>query len=173
MHCHFAEQEMSIEKQIQKQDETIRSLLEGKIDSCSLDAEMLASYIDIMEGHKAVLKHIIAKRTGFANNIDAIKGVAYGWFGFNWFCNNLLGLLMHYEVRYGANLDLSRMKKFVSNNIGLIAFRSIFMIMSGMFIKDSYEYLSKAWRIKENTVNDLAKTEEMLVLLKSMQCKLS
>lgn len=164
----FAGQEVSIEEQVKKQDEMIQSLLEGRIDTDLLDYEALVSCIEILEGHKAVLKHIIAKRTGFANNIDAIKGVTCGWFGFNWFCNNLLSLLMHYEVRYGSNLDLLRVKKFISNNTGIILFPFMFMVMSGMFMKDSYNFLYKAWHIKENALNDLAKTEELLNQLSAL-----
>lgn len=165
--AHSTDVEMSIEKK----DEVIQSLLEGKIDPCSLNTETISLYVSLIEGHRAVLEHIIAKQTGFSNNIDAIKGVAWGYFGFNWFCQNLLDLIMNYEIRYGAQFELQRMKRFASKYPGMIIVRFALMFMSGKCMKDAYGYLHKAWHTKENTMNDLAKTEEILIVLKSVQHK--
>lgn len=164
---HCADNEISVAKQ----DEIIQSLLEEKVDLLSLDPETFASYIKIMEDHKAVLKHIIAKQTGFFDNIHVIKGLFGTWFGLNWLFNNVCFLMIHYQnyFDWNAKVGLQHVKEFALNRPREVSLYGVLIILSLSVLKTSCDDFYQAWHKKGRAMKELAKTDELLAQLEDIK----
>lgn len=152
---------------IENKEKIIASLYEASLGLRILNPQAKALYIQTLQEHKVILKHIITNESAFFNNAEIIKGIIGLWFGLPWFFKCIQPFFI-----YLCLADKEIYKEGIERPIGgryfALFISTIIAAVPLWIVKLSFNSLYQGWYKKEKVIKDLAKTNELLIMLTSV-----
>lgn len=137
-----------------------RSLYNSEFDLSSLGYQSTLDEIQSLTTKRALLQHIITEQIGFFNNYDIAKGIVGTCLSTN--CLLLSFLIMQPKL-ITLSTTTASIIVFNQNDLFKIIIPASFASFSLWIFKKSLSCLYRGWYKKENAIQELIKTEKLLM----------